>query len=78
MPAASDTSPVLNLVIVGRLSLLREQFGEVWLPQACHEELRVDADLPGSGAIREALSEGWIQVRQVGAQPLVGQSRQLG
>jgi len=47
MRAVSNTSPVLNLAIVGRLSLLRDQFGEIWIPQAVLDELRVEEDLPG-------------------------------
>ena len=40
MPAVSDTSPISNLAMIGRLKLLREQFGEVWIPRAVAEELR--------------------------------------
>ena len=32
MPVVSNTSPVLNLAIIGQLDLLRRQFGEVWIP----------------------------------------------
>jgi predicted nucleic acid-binding protein len=34
MPAVSDTSPLLNLAIIGQLSLLHDQFGEIWIPAA--------------------------------------------
>jgi predicted nucleic acid-binding protein len=52
MLVVSDTSPVLNLAIIGRLDLLHQQFGKVWLPQAVTDELRIEQDLPGSAAVR--------------------------
>ena len=42
MLVVSDTSPVLNLAIIGHLDLLRQQFGTVWLPQAVIDELRAE------------------------------------
>ena len=42
MLVVSDASPVLNLAIIGRLDLLQQQFGKVWLPQAVIDELRLD------------------------------------
>lgn len=71
MPVVSNTSPVLNLAIIGRLSLLHEQFGEIWIPAAVLEELRVEEDLPGSQAVREALEARWLQVEEVKNQALV-------
>ena len=71
MPVVSNTSPLLNLAIVGRLPLLRQQFGEVWIPPAVIEELRVEADLPGSHAVREAMDAGWLRVEEVQDQAVV-------
>ncbi len=71
MPVVSNTSPVLNLAIIGQLSLLREQFGEIWIPAAVQEELRVEEDLPGSQAVRQALQAGWLRVEKVKDQVLV-------
>ena len=65
MPVVSNTSPLLNLAIVGHLPLLRQQFGEVWIPPAVVEELRVEADLPGSHALREVIGAGWLRVEEV-------------
>lgn len=70
MPVVSNTSPVLNPAIVGRLALLHEQFGEVWIPAAVMEELRVTEDLPGSQAVREAVQAGWLVVENVADQAL--------
>jgi len=48
MPAVSNTSPLLNLAIIDQLDLVRDQFGEVLIPEAVLKELRVDEPLPGS------------------------------
>ena len=55
MHIISNTSPILNLAVIGRLSLLRRQFGEILIPQAVFEELRTGEDLPGSQAMRKAV-----------------------
>ena len=71
MQTISNTSPLLNLAIIGQLDLLREQFGEVTIPVAVLQELRVDEALPGSSALRQALEDGWIRVQQVEDRDLV-------
>jgi len=65
MLIVSNTSPVLNLAIVDHLSLMYEQFGEILIPQAVFEELRVEEGLPGSQSIREAIEKGWFGVKEV-------------
>ncbi|OBQ45499.1 MAG: nucleic acid-binding protein, partial [Aphanizomenon flos-aquae WA102] len=54
MPVISNTSPLLNLAIIDQLDLLRQQFGEILIPKAVLEELRVEEILPGSDHLREA------------------------
>lgn len=71
MPVVSNTSPVLNLAIIDRLSLLRQQFGEIWIPSAVLEELRVGEDLPGSQVVRDAMEAGWLRVEEVKDRPFV-------
>ena len=63
MPVISNTSPIVNLAIVGQLSLLRQQFGQIQIPSAVLGELRIDEDRPGSGIIQAAIADGWIQVQ---------------
>lgn len=60
MLVVSNTSPVLNLAIIGHLELLYHQFRTVWIPQAVVDELRIDQDLPGSAAVRKAQEAGWL------------------
>lgn len=71
MPVVSNTSPVLNLAIIGRLDLLSEQFGEIWIPPAVLKELRHEEDLPGSSAVREAREAEWLRVEEVKDKTLV-------
>jgi predicted nucleic acid-binding protein len=43
MVVVSNTSPISNLAIVGRLALLRDQFGTVLVPSAVRQGLRKEA-----------------------------------
>ena len=60
MRVVSNTSPLLNMAIVGHLALVRQQFGQVWIPPAVLVELQPDTERPGSSEIREALRVGWL------------------
>ena len=70
MPVVSNTSPILNLAIVNQLILLHQQFGEILVPSAVLDELKVNEERPGSQAIREAISSGRIQNQAVSNEPL--------
>ncbi len=69
MPVVSNTSPILNLAIVGQLGLLKMQFSQILVPLEVVAELKPDEQRPGSVAIQQALDSGWIQ-----SQPLSPQS----
>ena len=58
MLVVSNTSPILNLAIIGLLDLLRIQFGSVLVPEAVLYELRIDEDLEGNDLIRKAIAAG--------------------
>lgn len=62
MQVVCNTSPILNLAIIGKIDLLKEQFGVLHVPKAVQDELRVDEDRPGSKFIRKAFKDGWIKV----------------
>jgi uncharacterized protein len=70
MPIISNTSPILNLAIVDQLELLHQQFGKVLIPNAVVDELKINENRPGSQAIREAISSGWIQTQEVSNESL--------
>ncbi len=62
MRVVSNTSPISNLAIVGRLDVLVRQFGTICIPMAVHRELARLEHPGGREAIEQALTEGWIQV----------------
>ena len=72
----APTSPILNLAIIGRLSLLSQQFGAIHIATGVLEELRVEEDLPGSEAIREAIASQWLIVVPIENTPFVQLLRQ--
>ena len=61
MLVASDTSPISNLAIIGRLNLLRTQFTEIWIPAAVQSELSQLAHPSALNEIQQALQDGWIK-----------------
>ena len=61
MVVASNTSPISNLVVIGRLSLLRSQFREIWIPGAVQSELHQLSDPTALKEIQQALQDGWIK-----------------
>ena len=68
MLVVSNTSPILNLAIIGQLALIRQQFGQVQIPLAVLAELKVLEDRPGSKEIQAAVDTGWIKVQEVSSQ----------
>jgi uncharacterized protein len=62
MAVVSNTSPILNLAIIGQLNLLRKQFGKILIPPAVFKELKIEADLPGSDPVRGAMTDGWLEM----------------
>jgi uncharacterized protein len=71
MVVVSNTSPLLNLAIIGQLDLLRQQFSKILIPKAVLEELRVEEMLPGSEHLQAALIAGWLQVQEINNPSLV-------
>lgn len=61
MLVVSDTSPLANLAIVGRLELLREQFTTVWMPPAVARELAALRNPEAKTALGAAVETGWLR-----------------
>src|SRR5436309_5601117 len=61
MRAVSDTSPISALAYIGRLSLLKSQFSETWIPTAVSEELKLHPDPTAVAAVQNAMQENWIR-----------------
>ena len=65
MVAVSDTSPISNLALIERLSLLTSQFREVCIPEAVQAELARMPNPKAKSAIEQALHSGWLRCRAV-------------
>ena len=62
MRVVSDTSPLSNLAIIGRLDLLRQRYGEVLIPPIVAQELAALSHASGKKEIQMALRAGWLIV----------------
>jgi len=73
----SDSTALILLARIGRLELLREVVGEVWIPEAVAAEVRKPGK-PGAEALEVALDD-WIHVARVRDRERVeGLPRRLG
>jgi predicted nucleic acid-binding protein len=70
MPVVSNTSPISNLAVIGRLDLLRGQFQKILIPEAVDRELKALSHSQARAAIEVALKEEWLEVRAVKSLPL--------
>ena len=62
----SNTSPISNLAIIGRLNLLRSQFVEVFIPEAVRAELEHMPNPAAKALVEGALQLSWLQVSSCG------------
>ena len=69
----SDTSPLLNLALIDRLDLLRDQFTTVVVPEQVWSELMAGED--GVEALRTVHDEGVIEIVSVEETPLGAEFR---
>jgi hypothetical protein len=65
MRVVSNTSPVSNLAIIGRLDVLRGQFGVLNIPEAVWIELSRLEHAAGKWAIEKARADGWLTVSRL-------------
>jgi hypothetical protein len=70
MHVVSNTSPLSNLAIIGRLDLLRQRYGLVRIPPAVAQELARLSHPEGKARIDAALFAGWLQVDSTTPGPL--------
>ncbi|MCX7839508.1 MAG: DUF3368 domain-containing protein [Anaerolineae bacterium] len=64
MIVVSNTTPLVGLASIQRFDLLKQLFGEVYIPQAVYAEAVVKGREEG-GAKREGSTATWIRVVQV-------------
>lgn len=60
----SNSSPLIWLARIGRLTLLRSLFGEIVIPMRVHEESAQRKKSPDAVLIGRAVEEGWIKVSE--------------
>ena len=72
MRVVSNTSPLCNLAIIGRLSLLKDRYTTVTIPVAVHRELEALSHPLGRSQIQRALVDGWIVIAEPTLNPAVG------
>jgi predicted nucleic acid-binding protein len=69
MIIVSNTSPIINLAMVGQLNLLEQLYLNIDLAQAVYDEIVVAGiGKPGASEMQKA---NWLQVHQVANIPLV-------
>lgn len=61
MKVVSNTTPLIGLASIGRFDLLRQFFGELFIPKAVYDEAVVAGREEG-GAKREVSAADWIKV----------------
>lgn len=62
MRVVSNTSPISNLAIIGKLEFLQRRYGIVRIPAAVAKELAALGHSAGKQRIEAALSECWLVV----------------
>lgn len=71
MRVVSNTSPLTNLAVIGRLEWVREQFGQVVIPEAVWLEVSGLEHPEGKHALLAASQAGWITVERADNRALV-------
>ena len=75
MRVVSNTSPISNLAIIGRLDLLRARYARVVIPSAVSSELLGLTHPAGRAAIETALREGWLVEESLPAETILAELR---
>ncbi len=71
MRVVSNTSPLSNLAIIGRLELLQRRYGQILIPAEVASELAVLSHPTGACLLRSALAQGWLRVEQPANRPQI-------
>ena len=69
MRVVSDTSPISNLAIIGRLDLLKRRYDLVRIPPAVAAELSALSHPAAAARIASALAEGWLVAEKAPPSP---------
>lgn len=66
MLVVSNTSPISNLAIIGRLDFLKKRYDVVRIPTAVADELAALTHPAGAACIRAAITSQWLRVESPG------------
>jgi hypothetical protein len=77
-PAISNTSPLTNLAVIGRLDLVRVQLSTVAVPDAVWQEMLSLPHRDGRSALLAAREAGWLQVITLANSAVAGSLRLAG
>ncbi|HOB98629.1 MAG TPA: DUF3368 domain-containing protein [Verrucomicrobiota bacterium] len=69
MRAVSNTSPLSNLAIIGRLELLARRYTEVIIPPEVARELAALTHSAAQKQLQCALAQGWLRVETATSMP---------
>jgi predicted nucleic acid-binding protein len=69
MIVVSNTSPIINLAVIGQLNLLRELYDKVIIPQAVYDEIVIEG--AGQAGAEEIDELDWIEVKKVTNRPMI-------
>ncbi|MDF1537549.1 MAG: DUF3368 domain-containing protein [Candidatus Thorarchaeota archaeon] len=58
----SNASPLIHLAKAGNLSLLKDMFGEIMIPEEVFKEVCGAQDTPDSVVISDAVNDGWVRI----------------
>ena len=67
MPIVSNTSPLIWLSKIGRITLLKKLFGEIIIPEVYKEavERGLQEGFSDALAIKECVDQGWIKISKL-------------
>jgi hypothetical protein len=65
MLVASNTSPIFNLAIIGRLELLKTRYEIVHIPHAVEKELAALSHPSAKTSIQAAFAERWLRINEL-------------
>jgi predicted nucleic acid-binding protein len=59
----ADAGPLIGLARIDRLSILKDLFLEVLIPDKVASELKLSQGRPGSRLLSTAVAEGWLSIK---------------
>ena len=71
MRVVSNTSPLSNLAVIGRLELLQHRYGTVRIPPEVAQELDRLSHAEGKARLAAAMAAGWLELDSTATSPVV-------